>query len=225
MSINNFDNLHQKLSQAINLLGLENNINSHQINDLLNYLQLLQKWNKVYNLTAITNSDDILVKHIIDCIAILPKLYPLDAFQQDNHLKILDVGSGAGLPSVIWAIINPNWIIHSVDAVSKKIAFQNQAKLELKLINLFPQHIRIQDFKLDEFSGLNLVTARAYADTSDIIEQTKHLLNKNGMFALLKGKDSEEFSLDKNTYNINKIAVEVPFLDAERHLVLINLII
>ena len=224
--INSFDELAKKLNEAIHLIGISQKLNQHQIDSLIQYIKILQKWNKVYNLTAITKENDILVKHIIDCLAVLPNIYTKISIQnncEQNHIKILDVGSGAGLPCIIWAIINPNWLVYSVDAVQKKIAFQNQVKLELKIDNLFPQHIRIQDFKLEPQKKLDIITARAYADTADIVNQTQHLLCNKGFYALLKGKDNEEFSLNKNSYNIEKINIKPPFLNAERRLVIINI--
>ena len=217
-----YNNLNQILNQAIELLDLTSKINQTQIQNLIEYIKILQKWNKVYNLTAITKEYDILIKHIIDCLAVLSHLYQKTQLKNinSNCIKILDVGSGAGLPAIIWAIANPAWKIYSIDAVQKKISFQQQTKLELKLDNLFPHHIRIQDLKNEKF---NIITARAYANTNDIIQQTLELLDNNGFFALLKGKDSDEFNLDKNVFNINKINIQPPFLEAERHLVIIEL--
>ncbi len=221
---NDSNNLIQMLNQAIELMEM-NKISLEQSKFLIEYVKLLQKWNKVYNLTTITKDYDILVKHIIDCLAVLPSIYK-KINENSKNVKILDVGSGAGLPGIIWSIINPAWNVYSVDAVHKKIAFQHQVKLELNLNNFFPHHIRIEDFSLQSNTNnsekFNIITARAYADTSHIIKKTQNLLDDKGFFALLKGQDSEEFNLDKNIFNINKINIQPPFLEAKRHLVIIT---
>ncbi len=235
-------NLFSEACKQINLKKyIQKNIDLDTcIEKLIAYIAHLQKWNKVYNLTAITDTQDIAIKHIIDCLAVLPQLHQAIIYKNINNnikenenLAVLDVGSGAGLPSIVWAILQPQWIIYSIDSVHKKIAFQQHIKINLSLSNLYPMHQRIQDIKIGEHiaAPLNIITARAYAHTNDIIQQTQHLLampTNIAAYALLKGKDSHEFSLNNadyinNTeYVVHKYNIDVPFLDAQRHLMYIH---
>jgi 16S rRNA (guanine527-N7)-methyltransferase len=201
------------------------------IDKLIRYVMHLQKWNSVYNLTAITDTKEIAIKHVIDCLAAIPVLHQallLSTQNPQEKLCILDVGSGAGLPSIIWAILQPQWLIYSIDSVHKKIAFQQQVKIDLKLNNLQAMHERIQNIKLGQHihAPLNIITARAYAHTHDIIDQTQHLLAENAAYALLKGKENNtEFNLNteySKAYYLHKYNIDVPFLDAQRCLIYIS---
>jgi len=200
------------LLQALKELNLD--LTPQQIQQLLDYVDLLKKWNKVYNLTSITADNEIIIKHLIDCLAVLPQLYKINS---SNELKILDVGSGAGLPSIIWAIMHPNWQIYSIDCVQKKIAFQQQVKISLNLKNLFPLHSRIENLQNIKF---NIITARAYANTNDIISQTQRFLDNDGCYFLLKGKEKE--SIDFPCIK-QEIIIDVPYLKAQRYIQYIRL--
>jgi 16S rRNA (guanine527-N7)-methyltransferase len=209
------------------------NIDSLHAQKLQKYVALLIKWNDVYNLSALKSINDIYILHILDCLA------PLHAIQNiltnyakkldiiDVNLlepvKCLDVGSGAGLPALIWAIMlqEKNWEITSIDAVQKKIAFQQQVCLELAIENANPCHQRIENFT----GGFNFITARAYSSIEKLFNDTVHLRQLtsplNGYF-LLKGQLNNEILEAKNQYPSMLIErLDIPYLHAERHLLYI----
>ncbi len=203
------------LSSAIQQINLDLTQSISVITEkLIIYIKLLQKWNKVYNLTAIDEENDIATKHILDCLAVLPCLNQEKNCQ--NGINILDIGSGAGLPAIIWAIIYPQLNIYSLDCVQKKIAFQQQAKIELKLNNFNAIHKRIEDLNLEQNlqQKFDVITARAYASIDKIINQSQNLLSKDGIYFLLKSTPEEI----KNSSNIKHkiVPINVPSLNAKR---------
>jgi 16S rRNA (guanine527-N7)-methyltransferase len=182
---------------------------------LLDYLVLLQKWNTVYNLTAVRDPVHMLHQHLLDCMA------TMSAFVSARRL--LDVGSGGGLPGLVIAIwaqdSAPAMQIHLIDTVHKKTAFLTQAKAELGLRNVTVHTGRVEQLRDDE--KFDVITSRAFAELSDFARWSAHLLAPGGEMIALKGQaTAEEMARLPAEWRITrKTAVQVPGLNAQRHLV------
>lgn len=202
--------LADELAQGIEQLGLEINVESRQ--KLLDYLALLQKWNKVYNLTAIRDAGQMVSHHILDSLAVLPHLWPG---------RWLDVGCGAGLPGLVLAIVHPEWSFTLVDSNSKKTSFVQQAIIELGLHNVNVRCARVEDLSPSEkFDG---IISRAFADTADFVKLTRHLLAAQGRWAAMKGAPEQELQhLPGDVVVEHIIPLRVSGLDAARCLVLLK---
>jgi|LauGreDrversion4_2_1035121.scaffolds.fasta_scaffold06688_9 16S rRNA (guanine527-N7)-methyltransferase len=205
--------LHSALREAA--LQLPLNFSSEVLEKLLDYLALLHKWNAVYNLTAVRDPSQMLTQHLLDCMATVP------AFASAQRL--LDVGSGGGLPGVviaIWAQQNaPAMQVHLIDTVHKKTAFLTQVKAELGLRNMTVHTGRVEQLEMKE--KCDVITSRAFAELSDFARWSGHLLAPGGELIALKGQAaSEELErLPEEWQIIRKTAVKVPGLNAQRHLV------
>ncbi len=187
-----------------------------QAGKLLDYLDLLQKWNKAYNLTAVRERPAMLTQHLLDSLAILPHLPPGD---------LLDVGSGGGLPGIPLAILQPERSITLIDTVGKKVAFLKQAAMTLGLKNLNAVSDRIESWvpPANQAGGFALITARAYAPLATLVSQTRRLLAEKGGWFAMKGvfPDAEMAELPSDVAVKAVIPLQVPGLDAERHLVVL----
>jgi 16S rRNA (guanine527-N7)-methyltransferase len=188
---------------------------------LLAYLALIQRWTKVYNLTAVRNTSEMFTHHLLDCLAVVLPLRAGTGEAGEGALRVLDVGSGAGLPGVILAMLNPNWQITCIDAVAKKAAFIRQAAAELGLPNLQGIHGRVESpniFKKPEF---DLITSRAFASVKNFTELTHHLLAPKGQWAAMKANLSNEERLgipvDVDMFHVEQL--DVPELNETRCLV------
>jgi 16S rRNA (guanine527-N7)-methyltransferase len=203
-------NLAQELDSGISKLGL--NLNADIQKKLLDYLFLLQKWNKVYNLTAIRNAEQMVSYHLLDSLAVLPHLWPG---------KWLDVGCGAGLPGLVLAIAQPDWKFILLDSNSKKTSFVQQAIIELGLDNAEVHCARVEEFSVDEkFDG---IISRAFAETADFIKLTRHLLAENGRWAAMKGSPEQELQRLFGDIEVERIIpLSVSGLDASRCLVILK---
>lgn len=199
-----------ELSQGITMLGLE--ISPEKQKTLLDYLQLLEKWNKVYNLTAIREIEQMISHHLLDSLAVLPHLWPG---------KWLDVGCGAGLPGLVLAIARPDWEFTLIDSNSKKTSFVQQAIIELELQNVQVHCARVEEFVAPQkFDG---ITSRAFADTADFIKVTQHLLAKKGRWAAMKGAPEQELQQLPGEVEVERvIPLSVSGLDAARCLVILK---
>lgn len=174
---------------------------------LLAYLSLLQKWNKVYNLTAVRDPLEMVTLHLLDSLSILPFV---------NSKNILDVGSGGGLPGVVLAICKPELQVTTIDTVQKKVIFMRQVKGELGLNNLTPVHARVENFKpTDPFEQ---VISRAFSEIGLFIELTQHLIEKNGQWLAMKGVIPATELEGLVMQPVNILPLKVAGLDAERHL-------
>ena len=194
-------------------------LSAAQADQLLAYLAMLQRWNRVYNLTALRDADQMFSHHLLDCLAMLPPLRQrlgggLDA------ARVLDVGSGGGLPGVVLAALQPGWQVDCVDAVAKKASFIRQVAAELPLANLRALHARVQDV-LRPAGGYNLVTSRAFASLADFTALTAHLLADGGVWMAMKGKPpvDEQAALPPSVEVFHVEQLQVPGLDAQRCLV------
>lgn len=202
--------LQPTLTQAVNDLNLS--LTEQQIQQLLYYLQQLLFWNKAYNLTAIKQPKQALVKHIIDSLAILPHL---PAVASDNN-KLLDIGTGAGLPAVIVAICQPQRMVTALDSNGKKIRFIKQVASELGLTNITPVASRIEEHQ----GSYAVVTSRAFASLIDFVKVSEPQLEKQGEIWAMKGiEPTQEIQQLTNDWQIESIHLNVPMLDEERHLI------
>jgi 16S rRNA (guanine527-N7)-methyltransferase len=186
---------------------------------LLRYLELLAKWNRVYNLTAITQPQQMLTHHLLDSLAIVPALESVLAARSTQ--EILDVGSGAGLPGIPLAIVRPEWSMTLIDSNGKKTAFIQQAAAELVLPN-----IRVLTGRVEQCSGtqFDVIVCRAFSSLRDLVLRTRALRAPGGKWAAMKGvvphDELRELPADIRCSEI--IPLRVPGLDAERHLLLLE---
>jgi 16S rRNA (guanine527-N7)-methyltransferase len=195
-------------------LGLEPN--ERQLADLLEYARLMLKWNRVYNLTAITAPRDVVVLHLLDALAALAPMLK----GRPKLRSVLDVGTGAGVPAVIFSIMCPQVSVTAVDAVQKKIAFIQQVVLALGLENLTPLHARVETLS----ASYELICSRAFASLKDFTELTRAYLQDDGVWMAMKAKltpeERSELAKDLDVFHVEQL--EVPFLDAQRCLVWIR---
>ena len=220
--------LEEKLQAGLLELGLD--LSAHQQKQLLDYLAMIAKWNKVYNLTAIRDADEMLTHHLLDSLAvILPLKKHLDglgdALQANTRkgYRLLDVGAGAGLPGVVVAICCPEVSVACVDTVGKKAAFIQQVALALALPNLRGIHARVEQMlPADVLGGFDVITSRAFATLSDFVGLTTKLLVPDaGVWMAMKAKtaDSESADLPKGIAVFHVEQLQVPDLNEERCLV------
>jgi len=209
------DSLAQMLKEGAQALGVE--LTECQHEQLLNYVALLAKWNAVYNLTAIRDPRQMMIQHILDSLSILPHLPARDS------ATVLDVGSGGGLPGIVLAIARPDWSVTLNDIVHKKTAFQSQAKAELGLANLAVVTGRVESLRpgVEVPKKFDLIVSRAFADLADFVTLARHLVADGGAIWAMKGvrPEGEIDRLPAGTQAIQTIRLDVPMLDAERHLI------
>jgi len=208
------------LNEGIEQLGIA--VTSAQRQKLLDYVALLGKWNAVYNLTAIRDPRQMLIQHILDSLAIIPFIT-----RRTGPQSALDVGSGGGLPGIVMAIVLPDWQVTLNDIVHKKTAFQSQAKLQLGLTNLSVVTGRVENLHPGvEVPGLfDVIVSRAFAELSDFVTLARHLVADNGRIWAMKGirPDAEIARLPADTKVCCIERLRVPMLDAERHLIEIEI--
>lgn len=189
-------------------------LTEQQLGQLLRYAELLQKWAKVYNLTALRDPAQVATHHLLDSLAVVPALRrmcdPLPA-------RLLDVGSGAGFPGVVIAIACPGVAVDCVDSVAKKMAFVQQVAGSLALPNLRGIHSRIENLK----GGYPLIASRAFSSLPDFIRLTGRVLESRGLWLAMKGRrpDDEVAALPPEVDMFHVEQLHVPGLDAERCLV------
>ena len=183
---------------------------------LLAYRDLLMKWNRVHNLTAIKNPQEVLVWHLLDSLAILPWV--------GQAGRLLDVGSGGGLPGIPLAIARPSLFVTLVESAGKKVAFQRQAAIELGLIEVKSWQGRVEDFSVPEGQKFDWIVSRAFADLALFVTLTRHLLAEDGCWLAMKGKspDAEIADLPDDVCLEAVIPLEVPGLSASRHLLVLR---
>ncbi|MBW8828916.1 MAG: 16S rRNA (guanine(527)-N(7))-methyltransferase RsmG [Burkholderiales bacterium] len=187
------------------------------IDQLLAYLDLLQRWNRTYNLTAVRDPAEMLTQHLFDCLAVIG---PLRRFAPAGRL--LDVGSGGGLPGIVISLACPGWDVTCVDTVGKKAAFIQQAAVELRLPNLHSQHSRVEALTLPAF---DLIASRAFASLPDFVKLTRMHLKANGVWMAMKGRrpDDELVDLPPEVEMFHVEQLTVPDLAAERCIIWMRL--
>jgi 16S rRNA (guanine527-N7)-methyltransferase len=198
---------------AAHALGLVPN--DQQVSSLLKFLAELGRWNATYNLTALRDPQAMFTHHLVDCMAAVPPV--LRWVGRRSGLKVLDVGSGGGLPGIVWAILIPELDITCVDAVGKKAAFVRQVAGELGL-RVTARHARVETLGAPRF---DLITSRAFSSLQDLTLLTRSSLATGGAWVALKGKapDTEIAALGAETRVFHVEPLTVPDLDAERCLV------
>ncbi len=200
------------------LQALDLALDEGQITALLDYVDLIQKWTRVYNLTAVRDPQDMLTHHLLDSLAVVrPLRQQLAALGCDESVRVLDVGSGAGLPGVVLAICCPTMAVHCVDTVAKKAAFVQQAAVSLKLPRLRGIHARVESLT----DPYDVVCSRAFASLADFTQWSAGALAPQGVWMAMKGKHpaAELLALDPFVQVFHVEPLQVPGLDAERCLV------
>ena len=206
--------LEAPLRQGLTELGLV--LTDGQVGQLLDYLGLIQKWTKVYNLTAVRDPAEMLTHHLLDSLAVIKPLRH-QLTDATSAFKLLDVGSGAGLPGVVIAICCPDITVHCVDTVAKKAAFIQQVAVTLKLSNLRGVHARVESLT-DKYQ---VVSSRAFASLLDFSNWSAQALAEQGIWMAMKGKHPAEemAALPSNVSVFHVEQLEVPGLGAERCIV------
>lgn len=217
--------LRPPLAAAAQQLSLA--LSDQQLDKLLGYLALIQKWNKVYNLTAVREPQAMLTQHLVDSLSLIPALrrYSDDAAPRrhaaDQPLRLMDVGSGGGLPGVVVAICEPGIDVSCVDAVAKKASFIKQVAAELALPNLHGEHSRVEALEVPPF---DLITSRAFASLLDFTTLTRQHLKPGAIWLAMKGQHpAEELAAlppDLDVFHVEQL--QVPGLDAQRCLIWIK---
>ncbi|PZP98970.1 MAG: 16S rRNA (guanine(527)-N(7))-methyltransferase RsmG [Variovorax paradoxus] len=204
-----------RLIDAAQALGLA--LSDAEADALLAYQGLIAKWNKVYNLTAVRDPEQMLTQHLVDCLAAVPPLRRLLVEQGRDAPALLDVGAGAGLPGVVFAILHPQLQVHCVDTVAKKAAFVQQVAVELKLSNLRGLHARVESLG----QGYDIVSSRAFASLVDFTNWSRAALKPGAVWLAMKGKEPVEeiaaLSPQVKVFHVEHL--QVPSLGAERCIV------
>lgn len=196
----------ERLAEGAGLLGIH--LSDQQLEQLLSYHLLLQKWNRVYNLTAVRDPLLMISRHLLDSLSVCPWL--------DSARSLTDVGSGAGLPGIPLAIMRPDIACITLDSNGKKSRFQQQAKTELGLTNLTVVQGRVEDVSL---APADLVIARAFAAPDQILTTAAHLCGEDGRILLMLGQDNHDFSQLSNGFHLEThVDIQVPFETGQRHI-------
>jgi len=205
-------NLEAGLRSGAQALGLS--LSADQIRRLLDYMALIQKWNKVYNLTALRDPADMLTHHVLDS---LTAVAPLARHTQGQAIRVLDVGSGGGLPGVVLAICMPELNVSCVDTVAKKAAFVQQVAVSLKLPNLRGIHARVESLT----DPYDVICSRAFASLPDFVTWSRSALKEGGVWMAMKGKhpqgEIDALPADVSVFHVEPLVV--PGLDVERCMV------
>ena len=200
-----------QLKRGLIALGLTLESDTQQ--RLLDYVALIEKWNRVYNLTAIRGPEKMVSHHLLDCLAVAPHL---------GGTHLLDVGSGAGLPGIPLALYSPNTHVTVLDSNHKKAAFLNQAVVELGLKNAAVCSERVESWQTP--NRFDVIISRAFSDIGEFVRVTRHLLAPGGIFAAMKGlypyEEIEKLPAGCEVRRVLPLAI--PGLDGARHLVLIG---
>lgn len=199
------------LSEGARALGLA--LDDEQCERLLAFGALLLKWNRTHNLTAIESGEEALTHHLLDSLAIVPRV------TRDAPQRVLDVGSGGGLPAIPLAIACPQLQVTALDKVGKKVAFLTQAKVDLALANLQPVAARVEQWRPP--APFDFIVARALGSLAELVTLTQHLLAADGRWLAMKGRrpDAELGALPRTVAVVGVTPLHVPGLDQARHLV------
>ena len=200
-------NMNNKIRQALDELDIQ--ADEMQINLWIDYLKLLEKWNRVYNMTAIKNIDEMLVKHLFDSLAVAKYI---------KGSSTIDVGTGGGLPGVVLAILYPDHQFTLVDSVDKKIMFLKNVKKSLSLTNINPINCRVEDLE----GHFDNIISRAFSSVDTFYGLCKQFLTNDNQMLAMKGPDLEEQNLAKLPLEAQKFRIKVPSLTAERNLIVMR---
>jgi 16S rRNA (guanine527-N7)-methyltransferase len=185
-------------------------LDEHLQTQLLAYVELLFKWNKVYNLTAIRDKSEMVSHHLLDSLAVVPHLW---------SGRWLDVGSGGGMPGLVLAIVKPDWQFTLLDSNTKKTGFVQQAVIEIGLKNVSVHSGRVEDWHPEyKFDG---IISRAFAELGEFLAVSRHLIAPNGRWAAMKGQPEPELAGITKGFEIeNIVSLKVPGIEAARSLVI-----
>jgi 16S rRNA (guanine527-N7)-methyltransferase len=205
-----------RLTTGLQALGLA--VGEGRVDALMGYLDLLQKWNKVYNLTAVRDPAEMMTHHLLDSLSVIG---PLLRQVGERPVRLLDVGSGGGLPGVVIAVVCPQISVTCVDTVAKKAAFIQQVAATLKLPNLKGLHARVESLNALAGQGFDVVCSRAFASLPDFVNWSQDALAPGGVWMAMKGKHpgDELETLARQEPGVKVFHVEplqVPGLEAER---------
>lgn len=200
----------QRLAQLIAQTDLT--VTEQQIDQLVGYVAMLDKWNKAYNLTSVRDPYEMLVKHIMDSIVVSPHL---------QGERFIDVGTGPGLPGIPLAIMNPDKDFTLLDSLGKRIRFIRQVLHELKITNVTPVQSRVEAFQPEV--GFDAVLSRAFASLNDMVSWCQHLPTEQGCFMALKGQFNQQEVAELPAWcSVTEVkSLQVPELEGERHLVIL----
>ncbi|USI87672.1 16S rRNA (guanine(527)-N(7))-methyltransferase RsmG [Acinetobacter johnsonii] len=203
----------QDLKQGSQKLGLD--LNEEALNLLLKYQDALVLWNKAYNLTAIRDPKEMLVKHLLDSLSILKDL---------PKGRLLDIGTGGGMPGMIIALCQPERQCVLLDSNGKKIRFLKQFIADLKLTNVIAVQTRVEnEDSIHDLGQFDVITSRAFASLTDFINASKPYMHQDSIIASMKGLiPHDEVEAFKNEFSCDIIALKVPRLDEQRHLLLLK---
>ncbi len=199
------------------LKSLEITYELSQAQALVTFCETLLKWNATYNLTTITDASSVLTLHVADSLTLVPKVKEFAPAAK----RVLDVGSGGGLPVVPLAVMRPDLSVSAVDTVKKKAVFLRQAGVMCRLRNFTVYNDRVEKLSVPPF---DVITSRAFASLKDMTFWTEHLLAENGVWLAMKGKltEDEMAGLDRQKYEVSPVPLSVPGAEVERHLVVIR---
>ena len=199
------------------LKSLEITYELSQAQALVTFCETLLKWNATYNLTTITDASSVLTLHVADSLTLVPKVKEFAPAAR----RVLDVGSGGGLPVVPLAVMRPDLSVSAVDTVKKKAVFLRQAGVMCRLRNFTVYNDRVEKLSVPPF---DVITSRAFASLKDMTFWTEHLLAENGVWLAMKGKltEDEMAGLDRQKYEVSPVPLSVPGAEVERHLVVIR---
>jgi 16S rRNA (guanine527-N7)-methyltransferase len=200
--------LADKLATGVAQMGLQ--VSDDAQRTLLSYVALLDKWNKVYNLTAVRDPLEMITLHLLDSLSVLPYI---------KGRRLLDVGSGGGLPGIVLAICLPELQVTTIDTVQKKAIFMRQVKGELALDNLQVVHARVEAYEAEPF---DMIISRAFSELDLFIDLTRHLLAENGHWLAMKGVSPQQELTALKVPNSKIYPLSVAGLLAERHLAVIE---
>lgn len=201
--------LEQRLAEGLSAMNLV--LPAAAQTKLIEYLKLLEKWNRVHNLTAVREPAQMVVLHLLDSLSVLPHL--------EGKTSILDVGTGAGLPGIPLAIARPDLEVTLLDSNHKKTTFLAQAKAELGLANIRVETARVEAYRPQRL--FDVVVSRAFSELSDFVTQARHLVQPGGELLAMKGVyPFDEIARVPDTHRVANVQeLHVPLLDAKRHLV------
>ncbi|SDC11962.1 16S rRNA (guanine(527)-N(7))-methyltransferase RsmG [Acinetobacter boissieri] len=203
----------QTLKQGTKALGLT--LSDDTLNLLLKYQDALVLWNKAYNLTAIREPKDMLVKHLLDSLSILNQL---------PKGRMLDIGTGGGMPGMLVALCQPERECVLLDSNGKKIRFLKQFIADMKLSNVTAVQTRVEDVEMiAQLGQFDVLTSRAFASLSDFVQASTPYMHEKSVICAMKGLvPTDEIDVLISTFDIQTIALKVPHLDEQRHLVILE---
>lgn len=201
--------LNEKLASGLAVMGVS--VDSVTQQKLLDYIELIDKWNKVHNLTAVRDPNDMVTMHLLDSLSVLPCIKGED---------LLDVGSGAGLPGIPLALVRPELKVTVMDSNHKKASFMRQAKAVLGMSNLEIVCGRVEEYHSE--AGFSTIISRAFSDLSEFLRLSRHLLAEDGVWLAMKGVYPYDELAQSHGITSEVIPLRVPGLDAQRHLVIMK---